>query len=103
MSVELVRKNTAFLKRFQRTPRMRMPDYSAHQKNEGRPLEHESAKPQKGSGKTVSLRAQIASRVTFSRELKSVSTDRQLRAYALIKADQIISQKRKAIAKGATA
>jgi len=103
MSVEQARKNNEFLKRFRRSPRMTMPDYIAHQKNEGKPLEHEAAKPQKGSGKTVSLRAQIAGRVQFSRELKSVSTDRQLRAYALIKADQIISQRRKAIAKGATA
>lgn len=95
IKAELQRKNTEFLKRFRRRPRPEVPDYIAHQKNEGKPLEHESAKPKKGSGQTVSLRAQIANRVQFSRDLKSVSTERQLRAYAFILADQIISQRRK--------
>lgn len=96
MNQELQRKNTEFLKRFRRNPRLKMPDYIAHQKNEGRPLEHEPTKPKKGSGKTVSRRARIAATVRFSRNLKSVSTDRQLRAYSFIVADQIISQRRKA-------
>lgn len=80
-----------------------MPDYIAHQKNEGKVLEHESAKPRKGSGQTVSIRAQIASTVQFSRDLKSVSTNRQLRAYALIVSDRIISRRRQLQTKGATA
>lgn len=96
MSAELQRKNTEFLKRFRRRPRPEMPDYIAHQKNDGRPLEHEPTKPKKDSVKFVSLRAQIASQVRFSKELKMVSTNRQLQAYAYIKADQIISQRRKA-------
>ncbi len=96
MNSEQVRRNTEFLKRFRRSPRMKMPDYIAHQKNEGKLLEHEPARPKKGSGKTVSLRARLAKTVQFSRDLKSVSTERQLRVYALMVADQAIAQRRRA-------
>jgi len=94
MNAELVRKNSEFLKRFRRVPRMGMPDYIAHQKNEGKPLEPRIHQP-KGHGRGPSERAKIASRVLFSRDLKSVSTDRQLKVYALKVADQIISNRRK--------
>lgn len=95
MSSEQVRRNNEFVKRFRRSPRLRMPEYIAHQKNEGKLLEHEAARPRKGSGQTVSLRAKVASQVQFSRDLKSVSTERQLRAYAFIVADRVIAQQRR--------
>lgn len=104
MTAEQTRKNNEFLARFQRAPRFVMPDYIAHQKNEGKPLGHEPTKPKKGSGKTVSVRAQIAKTIRFSKDLKMVSTDRQLRAFGLLQADRIISQqRRKAKAKAVSA
>src|SRR4029077_1100417 len=88
------RKNNEFVGRFRTfKPRLRTPEYVAHQKHEG--WEEPELYQPKGRGRGPSNRAKIASRVRFSAELKSVTTDRQLKVYALKVADQIISQRRK--------
>lgn len=89
----LVKSNQEFMKRIERHrlyTRLRMPDYIAER------LEREPGiETPRSTGHKLSKRAQIASRIVFSFELRNRATSRQLRAYALLLADQLIAAERK--------